>query len=121
MPNGRLFKLEIVAGKKKYPYEKKSTHTSDRRGRSCIVSHVNPGRQGTLAFNSFRWRSVRIFNRLPIHIRNISACSIDKFKSQLDSYLRTIPDLPSQPGYNNSLDGGDGIQRWTLRDGLAAE
>ena len=93
---------------------------SDRRGRSCIVSHVNPGRQGTLAFNSFRWRSVRIFNRLPIHIRNISACSIDRFKSQLDRYLRTIPDLPSQPGYN-SLDGGDGIQRWTLRDGLAAE
>ena len=66
---------------------------SDRRGRSCIVSHVNPGRQGTLAFNSFRWRSVRIFNRLPIHIRNISACSIDRFKSQLDRYLRTIPDL----------------------------
>ena len=94
---------------------------SDRRGRSCIVSHVNPGRQGTLAFNSFRWRSVRIFNRLPDHIRNISACSIDRFKSQLDRYLRTIPDLPSQPGYNNSLDGGDGIQRWTLRDGLAAE
>ena len=94
---------------------------SDRRGRSCIVSHVNPGRQGTLAFNSFRWRSVRIFNRLPIHIRNISACSIDRFKSQLDRYLRTIPDLPSQPGYNNSLDGGDGIQRWTLRAGLAAE
>ena len=94
---------------------------SDRRGRSCIVSHVNPGRQGTLAFNSFRWRSVRIFNRFPIHICNISACSIDRFKSHLDRYLRTIPDLPSQPGYNNSLDGGDGIQRWTLRDGLAAE
>ena len=62
-----------------------------------------------------------VFNRLPIHIRNISACSIDRFKSQLDRYLRTIPDLPSQPGYNNSLDGGDGIQRWTLLDGLAAE
>ena len=98
---------------------------SDRRGRSCIVSHVNPGRQGTLAFNSFRWRSIRIFNRLPIHsvyrIRNISACSIDRFKSQLDRYLRTIPYLPSQPGHNNSLDGRDGIQRWTLRDGLAVE
>ena len=66
-------------------------------------------------------QSQSIFNRLPIHIRNISACSIDRFKSQLDRYLRTIPDLPSQPGYNNSLDGGDGIQRWTLRDGLAAE
>ena len=23
---------------------------TDRRSRSCIVSHVNPGRQGTLAF-----------------------------------------------------------------------
>ena len=33
---------------------------SDRRGQSCIVSHVNPGHQGTLAFNSFRWRSIRI-------------------------------------------------------------
>ena len=50
----------------------------------------------------------------------MSACSIDKFKSHLNQYLRTIPDPPSQPGYN-SLDGGDGIQRWTLRDGLAAE
>ena len=65
---------------------------SNRRGRSCIMSHVNPGRQGTLAFNSFRWRSIRIFNRLPIHIRNISACSIDRFKSQLNRYLRTILD-----------------------------
>ena len=27
---------------------------SDRRGRSCIVSHVNPSHQGTVAFNSFR-------------------------------------------------------------------
>ena len=53
------------------------------RCRSFIVSHVNLGRQGTLAFNSFRWHSTRIFNRLSIHIRNISACSIDRFKSQL--------------------------------------
>ena len=89
---------------------------SNRRGRSCIVSHVNLGRQDILGFNSFRWRSIRIFNRFPIHIRNISACSIDRFKSQLDRYLpylRKIPDLPSQPGYNNSLDGGDDIQQWT--------
>ena len=54
-------------------------------------------------------------------MRNITACSIDRFKAQLDRYLRTIPDLPCQPGYNNSLDGGDGNQPWTLRDGLAAE
>ena len=29
---------------------------SGRRGRSCVISHVNVGRVGTLAYNSFRWR-----------------------------------------------------------------
>ena len=29
------------------------TH-SERRGRYCVVSHVNIGRSGTLAYNSFR-------------------------------------------------------------------
>ena len=31
---------------------------SDRRGRSCVISHVNTGRHGTLAYNSFRWRAI---------------------------------------------------------------
>ena len=26
------------------------------RGRSCVISHVNVGRVGTLSYNSFRWR-----------------------------------------------------------------
>ena len=37
----------------------------------------------------------------------ISSCSVDKLKLQLDKHLRNIADL--QPGYNNSLDGGDPI------------
>ena len=41
---------------------------SDRRGRTCIVSHVHVGRLGTLAFNSFRWRAIRLFNAMPNHI-----------------------------------------------------
>ena len=28
---------------------------SGRRGRSCVISNVNVGRVGTLAYNSFRW------------------------------------------------------------------
>ena len=35
-------------------------------------------------------------------------------------YLNSIPDLPCSPGYNNSLDGGDCLQRWTFRDDLVA-
>ena len=40
------------------------TH-SERRGRYCVVSHVNIGRSGTLAHNSFRWCAIRLFNSLP--------------------------------------------------------
>ena len=36
------------------------------RGRSCVLSHVNVGHVGTLAHNSFRWRSIRLFNSLPM-------------------------------------------------------
>ena len=50
---------------------------SDRRGRSCIISNVNVGRKGTLAFNSFRWRSIRMFNGLPKYLRNITLCSVE--------------------------------------------
>ena len=44
---------------------------SGRRGRSCIIFHVNVGRIGTLAYNSFRWRSIRLFNST-MHLRSIS-------------------------------------------------
>ena len=71
---------------------------SERRGRSCAVLHVNVGRLGTLCYNSFRWRAIRMFNKLPKHIRMISSCSVDKFKSQLDKHLRNISELPCQPG-----------------------
>ena len=60
-----------------------------------------------------------MFNKLPKHIRMISSCSVDKFKSQLDKYLRNISDLPCQPGYNNSLDGGDCLYGGHYADALA--
>lgn len=93
---------------------------SDRRGRSCIVSHVSSGRTGTIAYNSFRWRAIRLFNCLPKHIRNLTCCTILSFKTQLDAYLKHVPDLPCTPGYNNSLDRGDCVAlTWRARsDGL---
>ena len=64
--------------------------------------------------------SIRLFNSLPKSIRDITNCSVCSFKQRLDYYLNSIPVLPCSPGYNNSLDGGDCIQRWTLRDDLVA-
>ena len=60
---------------------------SDRRGRSCTISNVNVGRKGTLAFNSFRWQSIRMLNGPQKYLRNITLCSLNSFKTQLDSHL----------------------------------
>ena len=91
-----------------------------RRSRSCAVLHVNVGRLGTLCYNSFRWRAVRMFNKLPKHIRMISSCSVDKFKSQFDKHLRNISDMPCQPGHNNILDGRDCLNVGHYADAQAA-
>ena len=64
------------------------------------------GRLGTLSYNIFRWHSIRMFNKLPKYVRIVSSRSVDKFKSQLEKHLKNIVDLPCQPGFNNSLDGG---------------
>ena len=61
-----------------------------------------------------------MFNKLPKHIRMISSCSVDKFKSLLDKHLGNIFDLPYQPGYSNSLDGGDSLNGGHYADALAA-
>ena len=64
---------------------------------------------------------LRMFNRLPICIRMLSSYSVNRFKFELDSYLRTIVDLPCQPGFNNSLDSGDCLHGGHCADDLAAK
>ena len=47
---------------------------SERRGRSCVISHVNVGSVGILVYNNFRWRLFRLLNSLPMHLWSISSC-----------------------------------------------
>ena len=47
-------------------------HFSDRRGRLCYSDHVSSGRIGTLSYNSFRWRAIRLFNCLPRHLAEVT-------------------------------------------------
>ena len=75
---------------------------SEHRGRSCIISHVKMGRLGSLAYNNFRWRAIRIFNAIPKYIRCISSCSVVSFKSKLGCYLKNIINLQGRPGFSNS-------------------
>ena len=62
-----------------------------------LLCHSGAGRLGTLKYNSFRWRSIRMFNRLSKAICMLSSCSVVGFKSQLDSYLKNLVDLPWRP------------------------
>ena len=39
---------------------------------------------GTLAYNSFWWRAIRLFNSLPNSICDITNCSVCSFKQRLD-------------------------------------
>ena len=89
---------------------------SDSRGRACVVCHSGAGRLGTLKYNSFRSRSIRMFNSL----RKNYSYAVVGFKSKLDSYLRNIVDLPCRPGFNNSLDDGDCLHGGHYADYLAA-
>ena len=93
---------------------------SDRMLRTCVVCDSGAGRLGTLKYNSYRWRSIRMSNRLPKAIRMLSSCSVVGYKSRLDFYLRNIVDLPYRPGFNNSLDGGDCLHGGHHKDDLAA-
>ena len=88
------------------------------QNKSSLLSPLRKRRP--MKYNSFRWRSIRMFNRLPKSIRMLSSCSVVGFKSKLDSYLRNIVDLPCRPGFNNSLDGGDCLHGGHYADDLAA-
>ena len=78
-------------------------HFSDRRGRLCYSDHVNSGRIGTLSYNSFRWRAIRLFNCLPRHVRNMTSCSTVIFKKKLDQFLCNLDDKPCTPHFDNSV------------------
>ena len=71
-----------------------------RRGRLCIVPPITRGasqRIQTIRFNSLGVFGPRLFNCLPVSIRNMSGCSLNSFKRALDRHLSTIPDQPRVP------------------------
>ena len=78
-------------------------HFSDRRGRLCYSDHVSSGHIGTLSYNSFRWRAIRLFNCLPRHVRNMTSCSTVIFKKKLDQFLCNLDDKPCTPHFDNSV------------------
>ena len=74
---------------------------SERLGRSCKLPAMNnsaSNRVKSLKFNSFHVHSCRLFNSLPMHIRDISNSTVEHFKLKLDGFLQSVPDFPHLPG-----------------------
>ena len=74
---------------------------SSRNGRYCTYPNVN--RQSSIKLQNIRSSSFivhasKLFNVLPKEIRNISHCTVDMFKSHLDLFLESVPDMPHLPG-----------------------
>ena len=72
-----------------------------RRGRYCVVPAIRsaaPCRIQTIRFGSMGVNGPRLFNSLPVHLRNMSGCSLNSFKRSLDHHLASVPDQPRVPG-----------------------
>ena len=64
-------------------------------GRYCAIS-VPPKKASdkvkTLQQSSFQVRGAKLFNTLPFYLREMSKCSLNSFKNNLDRFLSNIPD-----------------------------
>ena len=72
-----------------------------RTGRYCKVPHIRttaPCRIRTIRYNSMGVNGPRVFNSLPLILRNTSGCSVGSFKRALDKHLSAVPDEPRVPG-----------------------
>jgi len=81
-----------------------TTYNSPRLGRLCKLPKItttSPMSITTLKEASLKIRGPKLFNSAPKTIREMSECSTDSFKKQLDQYLASIPDQPRCPGYTS--------------------
>ena len=82
-------------------YDMEFTGVDGRRGRSALPrqivatssSLVKKARESSIGV-----KGAKIFNLLPVEVRNINSDNADLFKSELDLFLSNIPDQPTIAG-----------------------
>ena len=67
--------------------------------RKCIIPIIERGSYQSIQANSLAFQGPRLFNCLPQCLRDLSGCSVNRFKSKLDKILKTVPDEPQVTGY----------------------
>ena len=74
--------------------------TSERRGRTVIPHPVDPRALAAVRGareSSLSVKGARIFNLLPVTVRNIDSDNVEYFKSELDPFFSLVPDQPTIP------------------------
>ena len=74
---------------------------SDMRGRLAIPTNIPssaPTKVKQARERSLGVHGARIFNILPVHLRNEDSGDFELFKNHLDIFLSTVPDQPTTPG-----------------------
>ena len=83
--------------------------------------HKKKGHLQTVQYNSFAFRAGRLFNSLPLNLRNLSGVDTENFKKHLDRYLITLPDTPPVVGYSSVVasivEGGSLLRPRCSRNG----
>ena len=77
------------------------SYKNSRRGQDCRVPPISssaPCAIQTIRFSILPVQVPRLFNVLLKHLQNISGCTTESFKCELDRYLATVPDEPLVPG-----------------------
>ena len=72
-----------------------------RLGRLCKIPELTkkaPASIKTLRENSFQIHGPRLFNCLPVQIRDLKNCSVEDFKTELDLVLSKVADEPKVSG-----------------------
>ena len=82
-------------------YNIEFTSTLGRRGRTAIPNDIvktSPAIVRKARESSIGVKGARLFNLLPLELRNLNCENVDTFKKNLDNFLHSVPDQPTVPG-----------------------
>ena len=74
---------------------------NDRRGTHVIVPRLSsrsPSSVRKAREASLQVKVDRLYNSMPLHLRNMTGVSVEVFKAALDTWLGSIPDQPTTNG-----------------------
>ena len=94
---------------------------NDRRGRMAVVkpyirtaaAYIRRAREASLGV-----KGCKLFNMLPVSLRNMRGTTLDSFKWELDKFLATVPDQPTLASRQRSAETNSLLHQISLNPDL---